>query len=332
MARSRNARPADYVQAQRWTDRDAIIETIKAAVEPMGTDSTLVATPAASDFFEYIRPRTIIGKLLGLRRAPARTRLIEATGGSTAYWSGERQVRPISKMALTGATIDPLSVVAIAVQTRELMMSSDPASDLLIRDDLARAYIAAEDSALVDPANAGVSGEKPASVFSGAAEIGSTGSTLAEIDRDLRDAVEAVSAYSDLEFAAWVMSVKTATYLASLRGSGGALAHPGMTARGGTLLGLPAIASTAITAYDSPSTSFIGLVDASSVLLVDYGAGEFSVSDRASLAMVDESVSPAPTELVSLFQVESAAIKVVHWTTWRLARSGAAAFISGCNY
>ena len=86
-----------YAQGQGWLDGDLIEKSIQmASVTATGTDDVGRPSPASFDFSEFIRPMTVLGKLVGLRRVPSRTRLISATSGSTSYWSGERAVRPIS--------------------------------------------------------------------------------------------------------------------------------------------------------------------------------------------------------------------------------------------
>jgi HK97 family phage major capsid protein len=92
--------------------------------------------------------------------------------------------------------------------------------------------------------------------------------------------------------AAWIMLPRTALFLSRMRGTGGNLAYPGMSVKGGELLGLPAITSTAVPGVGSPSAGVIALVDPSEILVADDSGGSFEVSTQASLAMTDESASP----------------------------------------
>src|SRR5690606_35117173 len=115
------------------------------------------------DFAQHIRPLTIIGKLVGLRRAPTRVRcLISATEGATAYWVGDGAAVSMSAAAFTGEVLDVLKVAAITVVTKEVASSSLPAAEQMISRDLTNAMVQAMDEAFVSPANSGVSGEKPA--------------------------------------------------------------------------------------------------------------------------------------------------------------------------
>jgi hypothetical protein len=96
---------------------------------------------------------------------PSHTRLIAQTAGSTAWWVGERQVRPISKSQYTGLTLRPLGNTAITVVTSELVRSSDPKAEPILTRDLARSQQHSIDNAFTDPANGGEANVKPASVF-----------------------------------------------------------------------------------------------------------------------------------------------------------------------
>ncbi len=322
-----------YAQGQNVGDWRGVIESIQlAAVAPVGTGDYAPPTPAAFDFAEFIRPMTILGKLIGLRRVPARVRSIAATSGSGAFWSGEKNPRPISRMTFEGETLEPLSVSAILVVTAELLRSSVPNAESILSRDLAAAAVAAMDSAFIDQSNTGIANVKPASITNGVGSYVSTGGTVAQIDADLDLMVNALSdAGSDLLFASFILSPRTALYLARLRGSGGALAHPGMTVKGGTLFGLPAITSAAVPSAGSPLITTITLLDASQILVCDDGGGALETSEKGALQMEDAPGSGAQS-LVSLWQTGAAALKMTRHVSWRRCRAGMARTLVGVGY
>ena len=302
------------------------------AVAATGTGDIAPPTPAAFDFAEFVRPMTILGKLLGLRRVLARVRSIVASAGGSAYWAGEANPRPISRMTFEGETMEPLGVNAISVVTAELLRSADPDAEPILSRDLAAAAVAAMDSAFIDPANAGDPGVKPAAITHGVGQFVSSGSSLAQIDADLDLMINALAdAGSDLQFATWVMAPRTAIYLARLRGTGGALAHPGMSAKGGTLVGLPAITSAHVPSVGSPYVSSITLLDPSQILLCDEGGAKLEVSMEGALQMEDAPGSGAQ-QLVSLWQTNSAALKMTRYVNWRACRSNMARVLVGVAY
>ena len=316
-------------QGASWRDVPQALRAQLAAVSPMGTTDYAPPTPAAFDFAEFIRPLTIIGKLTALRRVPFRVRTIAATSGSSAYWSGEKNPRPISRMTFAGSTLEQLSVTAMVVVTRELFISSAPSAESILSRDLAASAVAAMDSTFIDPSNAGIIGVKPAAITSGGAPgapiVHSSGITLAAVDNDLPILIQALSdAGSNLLYATWIMRPRTWVALKAMRGSGGARAFAGLTTvrDGGELLGFPVIVSGA-------SPSDIGspieggdlvLLDPSQILLWDDGGGALEVSTNTALAMSD--APTAPSTQVSMFQTESAALKTVRYANWQRCRAG----------
>src|SRR5207249_5278561 len=132
------------------------------------------------------------------------------------------------------STLTWAKVIATAIISDELVKLSNPSADQIIARDVTAAVAAALDSAFISPDNAGVAGTKPASVTNGASAIHSAGSSVANIDGDLRAALAILNdSLIDLSNALWIASPRTATYLATVRGSGGAAAYPLVTAKGG---------------------------------------------------------------------------------------------------
>jgi len=304
-----------------------------AAVPAIGTSDYPPPTPASFDFSEFLRPLTILGKLVGLRRVPSRVRTIAATAGSTAFWSGEKNPRPISRQTFAGATLEQLSVIAMLVVTRELLASSAPNAESILSRDLASAAVLAMDQAFINPGNVGIAGVMPASITSGVTAIHSSGSTLAAIDSDLALLIQALSdAGSDLQFATFVTRPRTALYLSGLRGTGGAHAFPAMTVKGGTLAGLPCIVSAASPSdVGSPAEGGeLTLIDPSQVLVSDDGGSALELSDQTAIAMADNPT--APSTLVSMFQTESAALKTTRYVNWQRVRPGMAQVLDAVVY
>jgi capsid protein len=320
---------AAYASGQNWGNE--VVACLKAAVTQLGTDESALLGNLEFDFLEYTRPMTLIGRLQGLRRVPSRVRVIAAASGTTGYWAGERNPRPLSRMDFDGEALEPLSAVGISVITNELAQSSNPVAEVVIRDDIGRANVAAMDGSFIDLSNAGTAGVEPASVTNAAPSTPSTGSSLSAIDSDLGTLIDAlVAAGSDLQFGAWIMSTVTGNYISRLRGSGGAPAFPQMSARGGTLLGLPCLTSAHVTTVGSPAQRFITLLDASKITVIDDGGANFSVSKTTSLAMADN--PSAPSTMVSLFQTESRACKVVRNANWRVDMTGAVQVLREVSY
>lgn len=78
------------------------------------------------------------------------------------------------------------------------------------------------------------------------------------------------------------------------------------------------------------------LVNAPDIYLADDGGVAVDMSREASLEMesepVGDSVTPTPTEMVSMFQTNSVAIRAERWINWKRRRTAAVAVITGVNY
>jgi HK97 family phage major capsid protein len=320
-----------FAESQNWRDTPSVSTQIKAVVDAM----TVGANPGllgqlGVDFSAFVRPLTLVGRMEGFRRVPLRVRLLTGTGGSTAYWVGEAQPKPISKMAFDNLVLDPLKVAAICVTTQELLKFSNPKADETLQDDMKAAAVEALDLAFIDPLNTGVPGVRPASITSGATPTPSSGSTIAQIDADLKAMVdELTNAGSNLASAVWIMSPTTAVALSLKRGTGGNPAYPGVTAKGGELLGLPVL-TTPHMGGDS-NGEFIALVDAAAIAMGDEDQAQISVSTQGSIQLSD-TPTPGSTAVTSLWQTNTAAVKVERFLNWELRRPEFVAVLSEVTY
>ena len=323
-----------YAEGQRWADTPMVAVALKALTEPFDTAANDAGLRAVSiDLSEFLRPLTIVGRLQGLRRVPFRTRLVSGISGTVAQWVGEGQAIPVTSLDLAGTTgMDPRKLGAIVAITSELARLSGPAAEQLVAADVAKGIIAALDNAFIDPASGEVEDERPASITYGATQLTASGTTVDDIDADIKLMTDTLlDANMPLSTAAWILSPKTAVSLSLKRGSGGAPAYPGVTARGGTLAGLPVITSTACEADGSPGERFIALVEAGEVEIADDGDAELSISETAALELSD-TPNDAATTRVSLWQNGLAAVKGVRFMNWRTTRSGVSVVLRNVTY
>jgi len=313
-----------YAMAQNWPDAPRVVSDIKAAVGAM-TISDYGTTHVAADFSAAVRARTVLGRLTAARRVPALCRILTNRGQSGAGFVGQGGSIRVSKLDLTAGTMAELKVAGIAVVGRELLQSSSPAVDAILSEDLAAACSEAVDRALLDPANAGITGEMPAAITHGAPSIASTGAAFAQVDADLTNLQQmVVAAGSDMLNSVWIVRPETAIALSSLRDPNGGLAYPLITVLGGILKGLPVIVSANLPEPGSPPLGNIVLVDQSQLAYVDEGSAKIDVFDEGALEMLDNptnnSVTGTATNVISMFQTQSMAIRGTLWTNWRLRR------------
>jgi HK97 family phage major capsid protein len=314
-----------YAEGQPWRDTPMVPMSLKAAVTAQSMADMFAATAGVtSGFVEMVRAATIIGRL-SLRPALLNTRMLVGSGTAAASFVAEGIPKPVTAATFTAQTLTPRKCVGLAVVTRETVQLSTPAAENLLLDELRRAVVSAIDVGFIDPTRAG-------SVTFGAPTVTSTGSTLSAIDTDLR-ALVALATAAGINFIAptFILHPTTATYLGTLRGTGGAAAFPGLGPKGGTLLNIPAISSTAAVHAGSPGEHFIALIDGDQVLYADDGDTTVSVSQNASIQMLDDPATGTTTE-VSLFQNNLVGLKAERYLAWDVVRSGAVVVLDSIAY
>jgi HK97 family phage major capsid protein/HK97 family phage prohead protease len=297
-------------------------------------------TAVYADFAEYLQPMTIIGKfgsggIPSLMRIPFRTPLILETGVPTGYWVGEGKPKPVSAGAYDRTTLDELKVAAISVVTEELLRKSSPSADALLRNSLARAVISTIDVTFIDPAVPASSGVSPASITNGVSAIASSGNDADAIREDLRALWGTfIAANNPPTSAVYIMSSMTALALSLMVNPLGQAEFPGITMAGGTFQGIPVITSEYLAAVSAGG--YVVLANAGDIYFGDEGGVNVDMSREASLQMLDnptnDTVTPTPTTMVSMFQTNSVAFRAERILNWKKRRTSAVAVLDEVNW
>lgn len=288
-----------------------------------------------ADFVEYLRPKTVIGQfgqngIPPLRSVPFRTILASMSAGTTGYWVGEGQPKPVSKPTFASTYLLPYKVAAIAVASMELLRDASPSVDAILRDDLANAVAARIDEDFLDPQK-GADSSSPASISNGVTIINSSGR---DADSARADVVSAIAAYLAVNntpsTGVWVMSAVTALQLSLLTNALGQPEFPGIGMTGGRFQGLPVITSEFIgKTFDSPTEGRdVFLVNASDIWIAQDGGIDVSMSTEAALQMDDAPTNAsgptvAATTMVSMWQTNSVAFRAERAISWARRRSEA---------
>lgn len=338
--------PVDVAKA-RYPDDPEIQLYLKASVAGGTTTDTNWATALvepttlASEFVEFLRPMTIIGKfgtanIPSLRRLPFNIRIPRQTTGGTGYWVGEGAPKPLTKFHFDDVTLPYTKVAAIAVITRELARFSTPSAETIVRDQLARACVERIDTDFVDPAKAVSSGVNPASITNGLTALSSAGTSADNARTDIQNLLESfILANLDPTSLVIIMPSTLALALSIMVNSLGQREFPDLTMRGGTLLGIPVITSQ----YAASAATFGNMViavNANDVGLADDGQVDVDISSEASLEMLDNptnsAATPTPTTMVSMFQTNSLALRAERFINWVKLRSTAVVFMDDVNW
>ena len=273
-------------EQRQWLDRAQIVGALKTAVSSIGTaDFSGALQPVADSFLAALREVSIPLRLVGLRKTPMNTRTYVNLGNTIGARVDEGGATPVLAQTWGVETLTPKKFAAIVVATDELFATTSPTALQAIINDLAGAVAEAENAAFL---NADVTG----SVLYGQTGLTAAGSALSNVDSDLKLLIAAVRGASSPN-AVFVMSKQTASFLGTLRGTGGGRGISGCRPSGGELLGLQVLVSTAAEDADSPSTKIIALLSPSEILWGDDGRVELSTSKNASLKMDDASTAAA---------------------------------------
>lgn len=324
--------------------------TMKAAVAAGTTTNAtwagnlVDARTMQSEFLEFLRPRTIVGRfgtdgLPSLRRIPFNVRIPGKTSAGRAQWVGEGYRKPVTSSGYAATEHKWAKIAGISVVTEELARFSDPSIQMLVRDDLAEAVVERMDVDFVDPAKAVGTGasQSPASITNGVTPIASAATTdEIAISQEINSLwAVADAANMPATSAVYITDVRTVRGMIGLRTAMGELAFPNLTITGGSIGGVPVIVSNYVPNDPTPTTggSLFILAFASEIYLSDDGQVGIDISREATIVMDDDATAtPTLAQMVSMFQTNQMAIRAERYVNWSKRRPQAVAYLSGVNW
>jgi HK97 family phage major capsid protein len=275
----------------------------------------------ASEFIELLRPRTIMGRMAGLRNVPPNVRMVSQTDGSTVNWVGESQVKPVSDLGFDEVTIGYHKIAGIVVLSEELVRLSSPSAEETVRRDLVEQIARFRDQQFIDPTVTATT-NRPASITEGVASPSASGTTAEDLYFDMNTALATFdNADQSTETLVVLMTPALARGISTLRNALGQPEFPGLNMNGGTLMGFPVIVSSSV-----PSGTII-LVAAGEIFVADDGRVDLDASNQATLDMTG---GASPT--VSLWQRNLIGIRAEQHITWKKRRAASVAIIDTASY
>lgn len=323
------------IAQKRWGQTNPqLVEAIKTAVVGGGTDAgewgaELVHIDRyTADFIEYLYSRTVFDKL-PLREVPANINIAGQDGKATGYWVGQSQSINVSKADFFDVNLTPLKVAALAVVSKELLRDSSPSAEKLVRDSLVDASAQRVDQTFLGT-GAG-SAAVPAGILYNLVAGSSAGSDVDGVIADVKALYAAFIAANNADDLYFVTTQSLSKSLGLMQNALGNWAFPGLSANGGTLLGDPLAAGGNVGAGD------LILLKPSDIYRIGDRGVEVSLSTEAAIQMDDapdgRSDTPvANTSVVSMFQTDSVAIKVVRPLNFAKRRASAVAYIGDADY
>lgn len=335
-----------YKSDRRWMDSaPEVALALKTAVN--AGDSTTAtwaeelayAQNIASEFIEYLRPQTLLGRIQGWRNVPFNVRVGGQSSGTTGYWVGQGVAIKPSAGATTSVSLGITKVAGLSVITKELAMLSTPSAELMVRNDLARTCQQKADTSLIDPNNGGQTDIEPASLTYGVTARLASGTDYAALKADWK-AITADFYTNNIPLGGSVvlMTETLAEALSLMETSLGNKQFPELNAMGGRFMGHPVFTTQVANTSGSPNwDEMLILLQPGEVFLADDGTAMVEASDQVSIHMDDattmkSTATSTNTSVVSMWQTESIAIKAVRHVNWTKARSAACQFIRSAAY
>lgn len=281
-----------------------------------------VANPLADAFLEYLRPRTLIGRIANLRRVPFNISVPQQTAAGTYAWVGQGAPAPVTSGNFATLSLAVAKSSGIIVITEELAKLSQPGADVVMRSELVNGMAQFLDTQFVDPAVAAVANVSPASITNGTTAIVSAGTSSANALTDLQALIsQFVAANPDVEN--MVLLMKPANAVAISRAANA----PTLGLNGGTIYGIPVVTSANV------GDRLIAL-DAQGILFADDGGTEISVSRNAAIEMNSTPADPtvATTVIVDFYSRNLVGFKGTRWINWKRSALSSVKYVSGAAY
>src|SRR6185436_17832230 len=108
-------------RAKSYKDAPEVELMVKAAVAAgTTTDSTwagplAVAQPLVDEFLELLRPRTLLGRIPGMRQVPFNVSVPSQTTGGTYGWVGQNKPKPVTKADFSTVSVPSAKAAGIIV-------------------------------------------------------------------------------------------------------------------------------------------------------------------------------------------------------------------------
>lgn len=332
---------AEAIAKHRYPDNQRIHAVLKAAVPAGTTTDAVFAGPLVyaqnleSEFVEFLRPQTIVGRIPGLRRVPFNIRYTGGTSGGNGYWVGQGKPKPLTSFAFEANTLGYTKLAAISVLTEETVRFASPSSEMLVRESLTAAIIERMDVDFVDPDKAAVANVSPASVTYGLSALSSAGPSADNVRTDIMNIVASFRESNLRGRIVLIMPESLAIGVSMMATSLGINEFPNMTADGGDIRGITVITSQYLSQFTGRGNIIVAL-NPGEIFLADDGQVSVDVSREASIEMSDaptqNGAAGTGTSLVSLWQNNMIALRAERFVNWDKRRDNAVVLMDDVNW
>ena len=283
------------------------------------------------EFVSTLGPESVYAQLsqrgvsLTFERGKARFPSRGASPNLAGDFIGENAPIPVRKGSVLAPALTPKKVAVLTAYSAEMDGATGGRMEAFLRAAIVEDTAPVLDARLLDanPATA----VRPAGLLNGVTLTPSAGTTVPDIMTDLKAALAPVLLAGGGRRLVWLMNPLQAMSLSLQTDAAGALICP----EGGRRV---AIADVIVSNNVPPGTLL--LVDAAEFATAADPAPQFEVSRDATLHMndvpeaINDGVMSAP--VVSLFQTDTLAIRMVQQINWTMRRPGMVAGVNGIQW
>lgn len=297
--------------AQELNAPPEIMHKIKAAAETTTTQQGLAGSSVeVSAFVSQAAETSVLLRMIADRASypvPLRTAVYLPQADMTAAIVGEGRPIPIQNFTLDRFAVDSFKIGGALVVTDELLRNTSAAGQAFLNTQLRSAVALASDQTMFNRLT-----------HSGTVDLDTDG-TAAQLLPAIRGALDAVSLRAT-DQAYFAFSPAAANWIATTAGL-----PEGSNPFSGTFLARPAIITEALTGRRIAAVNaraVVGAVDQVEIAASNAGTIEFAATPLAS------AITPTPVQMVSLFQNNSTAIKIVLHLAVESIRADGVAFVN----
>jgi hypothetical protein len=295
-----NIQLAAELATENYRTTPAVGLTLKSAVSAGTTSGMVALAPYGldSELLELYRGKSIFGSMQNrMRRAPFRTSIPTETTAANSGWIAESGATAVTALSLSSVRLESFKLGQIITFSKELVEIGGADAENAIRRVLMDTMANYTDEQFLKKSVSLNVGFWPASITNAGGLVTSTGSTIALIEADLNNMLNLLGSWGAPH---WILSPKNGAWLSSKLGA------PGM---GANILGIPFATTTAV-------TNQISLVDFADIVFAE-GSAEISNTDQAAILLDDApNASPTTTALVSLYQRNLVAVRIIRYLSW----------------
>lgn len=327
-ARGDSFRAMEYAKQYRDPNVELLIKAAVApgtTTDPAWAGALVQVNNLTNEFIELSRPATILGKIPGLTKVPFNTAVPIQTGGGTYKWVGQAKSKPVGKLQFGSASLGMSKAAGIIVLTDELIRSSSPSAEDIVRRDMVAGIAQFLDQQFTDPAVAEVANVSPASITNGAG-------TTASLDDPKKDLAALIGYFTSNNIPIGgltvIMSSNNAYAMGATVNAMGQTVFPNVGVNGGSANGINIVASNVV------GDKVIALAP-EYILYADDGGVSIDTSREATLQMNDAPVNPADpatTVWTNLFQDNLTALRAERYINWKRAVTASVYYLTGAVY